>query len=87
MRERGIASPVWPLYSPDLNPIENLWAILKNKSELRALPRGEGTLDILFNALKEEWQEISVEILSSLIESMSRRLAEVKEKKGWYTKY
>ena len=87
MRERGIASPVWPLYSPDLNPIENLWAILKNKSELRALPRGEGTLDILFNALKEEWQEISVEILSSLIESMPRRLAEVKKKKGWYTKY
>ncbi|KAJ5644671.1 hypothetical protein N7507_010682 [Penicillium longicatenatum] len=45
----------WPPYSPNLNPIENLWAllkaaILKQHPELMHLPNNDETLEILVDA-------------------------------------
>jgi transposase len=45
----------WPLYSPDLNPTKNLWAllkaeILKRYPELMQLPNSVSTLDLLLEA-------------------------------------
>jgi transposase len=41
----------WPPYSPDLNPIENLWGILKRRVDARK----PATLDELRIIVKEEW--------------------------------
>ena len=30
LETRGIQPMVWPPYSPDLNPIENIWGLMKS---------------------------------------------------------
>ena len=52
----------FPPYSPDLNPIENLWSILKARVEAR-LAR---TMDEVERVLKEEWEALDKELLTSL---------------------
>ena len=63
----------FPPYSPDLNPIENLWSILKARIETR-LAR---TIEEVEQVLKEEWEALDKELLSSLSASMPTRCAAV----------
>ena len=59
----------WPSCSPDLNPIENLWAIVKGNVEKR-MPQNLGDLE---KFLTEEWNSIPKSVLNNLINSMRRR--------------
>ena len=73
-----------PAQSPDLNPIENLWALLKKK----VAKRGPTNKNALIKAIKEEWQKIPEYYdLNSLIQSMSSRLKAVLDANGHHTKY
>ena len=73
----------WPAQSPDLNPIENLFSILKrNVGSKRFSNR-----DDLFSYLEDEWIRIDPKIIDNLIKSMPRRCAAVIKNKGYYTKY
>ena len=59
----------WPSNSPDLNPIENLWSIVKRNVE-RKMPRN---FKDLRQFMVKEWNDIPQSILIGLVNSMKRR--------------
>lgn len=73
----------WPGNSPDLNPIENLWAKVQ-RSLPRNLPRNEGEL---WTRVQTAWAEVSVEYLRTLISSMPTRVREVIKNHGGHTRF
>lgn len=81
----------WPSYSSDLNPIENLWALLKKKaykiySDLDSLQgKGDEAETQLFQILFRAWANIRKKVIDGLIASMLRRCAAVIKAKGWHT--
>ena len=90
--ENNVTLIHWPAYSPDLNPIENLWKLLKeaihkHNPELADLPKNNRSLYLLQKAAVEQWEDLKEEILHNLTLSMQRRLAAVIAADGWYTKY
>lgn len=75
----------WPAQSPDLNPIENLWAIVDRQVRNREdLPRN---IKDLYQVLKTEWDQIPVETLQNLVKSMPRRIQACIAAGGGHTKY
>lgn len=79
----GITSLDHPPSSPDLNPIEHLWAIIKQRiSKRRIAPR---TQEDLWRAIVAEYEAIPQSILDALVMGMVDRPAEVVEAKGWHT--
>jgi transposase len=91
VRDNGVTVVDWPPYSPDLNPIENLWKLRKEGistryAELAIMPKNNSTLQRLCEAAAEVWEDLKEEVLDNLIESMPRRLAAVIDARGWYTK-
>lgn len=76
----------WPAQSPDLNPIENLWAYLKFHltSDFNSPP---SSLKVLWERVEEIWNKIPLDYCESLVRSMPKRLLAVKKAKGLWTKY
>ncbi len=73
----------WPNISPDLNPIEHLWGILKQKVEERKV----SNIHLLRDVDMEEWKRTSVATCEALVNSMPKRVKEVLENNGGHTKY
>lgn len=82
-RSARIKPLVWPPQSPDLNPIENLWAILDNKVDKTKVTNKEN----YFLALKKAWDELDPQHLRNLVESMQKRCQLVIEAKGGHIDY
>lgn len=73
----------WPANSPDLNPIENLWGIVKRKmANLRPSNKAE-----LKTAIETTWATITPAQCHKLISSMPRRVQAVIDAGGAPTKY
>ena len=83
LQRRKVKALQWPSMSPDLNPIEHLWGVLKRKAE----KRGPSNIKELKNIFEEEWDAIQPTACSSLVYSMPRRLASVITNGGGHTKY
>ena len=75
----------WPAQSPDLNPIENLWMILKRRISARDPPAK--TVKELKAVVQEEWKTIPVDDVKNLVKFMPKRAKLVIKAKGFGTKY
>lgn len=84
MSENAIHTLEWPGNSPDLNPIENLWHIMGMK-----INGNKPTSPKNLNAIIEKvwYDELSLEYLQNLIDSMPDRIAAVISNNGGTTKY
>ena len=73
----------WPSQSPDLKPIEHLWAKLKKRVQAR-MP---SNLTQLHQLCQEEWAKIHPIYCGKLVEGSTKHLTQVKQFKGNPTKY
>jgi len=79
----------WPAYSPDLNPIDNLWKILQDRitsdyAEFIPMPSNATFKAMLVRAAIEVWEQ---EVEDNPVDSMPRHIAVVIQARWWYTKY
>lgn len=84
-RELGIPLHKRPASSPDLNPIENVWKILKQRIKRRdTFP---STRDAMVAAVQEEWDKLQPSDFNKYIDEMPERIAQCKQRKGMQTQY
>lgn len=75
----------WPAYSPDLNPIENLWGLMTQR--VYAGGRQFDDVEELRTAVAAAWDAVSPEELTTLVQSMQRRCVKVLKCQGAYISY
>jgi transposase len=68
----------WPANSPDLNPMENIWAMLKRRVE-RKKPTNVVELEKYF---MDEWLKVDKNLTTNLVKSMKPRCEAVIKAKG-----
>lgn len=81
----GIRRLQWPARSPDMNPIEHVWDMLKRR--VRTLPNPPETLNDLKNALVTVWEEIPQVEIKNILQSMPDRMQAVIAARGGNTRY
>jgi len=75
----------WPLNSPNLNPIEALWKMMKERIAQRR--NKHRTEEQMQQAIREEWDKITQEDLYRLVASIRQRIRDVIAAEGGTTKW
>jgi transposase len=83
LKQQKFALMDWPGNSPDLNPIENLWSILKGKLKKKD---NISSLPLLIRAIKELWVKLPKDLMVKLAHSMPVRIKMCLENAGQMTK-
>jgi hypothetical protein len=84
--DREITMIYWPPFSPDLNPIESVWDIMKDY--IQSKWEGKNLIyDQLRVAVREAWDSVTQEDLDNLLNEMHDRCQAVITANGMYTKY
>ena len=74
---------MWPAYSPDLNPLENLWNFFQNA----VVEKDPKTVASFKETLEKVWWKIPQDYIRNLYGSMGRRCEAVIAAEGKMTKY
>jgi hypothetical protein len=77
----------WPSHSPDLNPIEHVWAMLKRQLYkmfpwLANLHRNKLDIEVFKECLQKVWEAIPQSKICTLIESLPCRVEACRRAKG-----
>ncbi len=83
LNDHGVGVLDWPANSPVLNPIDNIWGVVKMKMRNKR-PKNADELKATF---KETWASIPAQQCHKRITSMPRRIKAVIKAKGAPTKY
>jgi len=68
----------WPTKGDDINPMENLWAILDDRLEQKKFTTKEG----MEKNIRELWDEVDSSLLHNLIHSIPDRLRRIRKAEG-----
>jgi len=85
LKTNKIAIIDWPANSPDLNPIENIWSLLKDNVQSRKVFLRD--ISELKVALREEWENLDSSVFKKVVASMPQRINAVLKAKGGSIKY
>jgi hypothetical protein len=81
----GIPLHERPSTSPDLNPIENVWRILKQ--HIKARSRFPTTVAAMRVAVQEEWDRLQPTEWNKYINQIPLRIAQLRQRKGMQTEF
>ena len=68
----------WPTKGEDINPIENLWAILDERLESKKFKTKNG----MKKAIRQVWEEVDLSLSHNLIASLPDRLRRIRKAKA-----
>ena len=85
----GIELMEWPPFSPDLNPIENVWNIMKDKMQFYFPELNGQRLPVsrIRAIVQASWDLIADEHLTPLLASMHSRCQAVLDVNGGHTRF
>jgi hypothetical protein len=75
-----MAKLIWRANSPNLNPIQNLWKIVKDLLQHRLRPKIKEEME---KPIQSTWYTISLEQLQTLIITMPDRMQAINFGKRW----
>jgi hypothetical protein len=85
LQQEAVQTIPRPAMSPDINHIEHVWDFIGRKINQRN-PQCQ-IIDELRTAILQEWQQFPQERLRRLVRSMARRVTELHNTRGRYTRY